>query len=158
MVKCKTLLMTAFKDDLSDDKIPTVRFILISILTETWICGLKFQEMISSLKIMEWCNTNPLIHSYIHLGKACYPSDPRLWHQTDKTLEVSTSWFCDISQDTSCILISSFGKWRWFGRWRWYRYRRLGFPSGSVVKNLPPMEVTWVWSLVQGVSTCHGAS
>ena len=32
------------------------------------------------------------------------------------------------------------------------------FPGGSVVKNLPPMQKTWVWSLIWKDLTCWGAN
>ena len=34
----------------------------------------------------------------------------------------------------------------------------LGFPGGSVVKNLPAMQETQVWSLIWEDGTCHRAT
>ena len=45
----------------------------------------------------------------------------------------------------------------------WYsnhRYNNVlkGFPCGSVVKNLPPMQETWVWSLIPEDPICQRAT
>ena len=68
--------------------------------------------------------------------------DREAWHAAIHGVSKSRTWLSDWTELNWTE--SLFQKYRW--------YSQCGFPGGSVIKNLPALQETWVWSL--GLEDC----